>query len=170
MPLPIRFLIGSPRRLLGAIVLFVVLDLTVLLINLWIASQMARDAVAINLAGRQRMLSQQTTKALLLATHAPDWAHFQSGLSELGSAYGLFERTLHAFAEGGETVGGDGSPVVLEAVSVAEGRAALEAALRLVSPLSATLGEFRGSGHLSPAPGRTPWPTWCATTARFLPR
>ena len=60
-------LIASPRRLLSAIVLFVVLDLAVLLINVWIAAQVAEDAVAINLAGRQRMLSQEITKALLLA-------------------------------------------------------------------------------------------------------
>jgi nitrate/nitrite-specific signal transduction histidine kinase len=68
MPIPVSALIGSPRRLVTAIVLFVVLDLAVLVINLWIAEQVAQDAVAINLAGRQRMLSQQTTKALLLTT------------------------------------------------------------------------------------------------------
>ena len=51
MPIPVSALIGSPRRLVTAIVLFVALDLSVLVINLWLAEQLAQDAVAINLAG-----------------------------------------------------------------------------------------------------------------------
>ena len=47
MPIPVSALIGSPRRLVTAIVRFVALDLSVLVINLWLAEQMAQDAVAI---------------------------------------------------------------------------------------------------------------------------
>ena len=103
MPIPPSALIGSPRRLVSAIVLFVVLDLSVLLINLWLAEQLAQDAVAINLAGRQRMLSQQTTKALLLATNAPTAKDSDAANLELDAAFGLLLQTQKAFAQGGET-------------------------------------------------------------------
>lgn len=139
MPIPVSYLIGSPRRLFTAIVLFVILDLSVLIINLWIASQMAQDAVAINLAGRQRMLSQQTTKTLLLAAYAPDQGSFKSATGELNTAFSLFERTLLAFDKGGETPGGDGKPMTLRAVTTADGREAVNSTLRLVAPLSEIL-------------------------------
>ncbi|MBS0354828.1 MAG: diguanylate cyclase [Proteobacteria bacterium] len=132
MPIPVSALLGSPRRLMAAIVMFVALDLTVLLINLWIAEQVARDAVAINLAGRQRMLSQQTTKALLLAT-VPN-ANSDTARQEFSEAFGLFRRTLNAFAEGGSTLGGDGKPLLLEKVGDA-GAPALEKARKLITPV-----------------------------------
>lgn len=148
MPIPVSYLIGSPKRLFTAIVLFVLLDLSVLIINLWIAAQMAQDAVAINLAGRQRMLSQQTTKTLLLARHAPDEATFQAATAELSKAFGLFERTLLAFDRGGETLGGDGQPVTLAAVTAPDGRQALTATLSKVAPLSALLSPLGKAGQL----------------------
>ena len=154
MPLPVSYLISSPRRLFAAIVLFVVLDLSVLLINLWIAAQVAEDAVAINLAGRQRMLSQQTTKTLLLAAHAPDTQGLAAATAELGTAFSLFERTLHAFDQGGETRGGDGKPVLLRAVRTDNGRKAVATTLRLVEPLSAMLKDLKAEGRLDEESGR----------------
>lgn len=134
MPIPVSALIGSPRRLITAIVMFVVLDLSVLMINLWLANQIAQDAVAINLAGRQRMLSQQTTKALLLATRATSPNEVSAAAQEVDLAFGLFERTLSAFAHGGQTTGSDGAPVTLQAV---DGDAAnvVAQAQKVVAPL-----------------------------------
>lgn len=138
MPIPVSALIGSTRRLVTAIVLFVALDLTVLLINLWIAEQMAQDAVAINLAGRQRMLSQQTTKALLQAT-LPDHDQGKAvAQQEFEEAFGLLSKTLTAFANGGEARGGDGTPVRLQAVS-GEGAKAVARARELITPLTLML-------------------------------
>jgi diguanylate cyclase (GGDEF)-like protein len=138
MPIPVSALIGSPRRLITAIVMFVALDLTVLVINLWLAEQIAQDAVAINLAGRQRMLSQQTTKALLLATRAATPAEAARAGEEVELAFGLFERTLSAFAEGGPTAGGDSVPVVLQPVE-GEAAAVVAAARQIVTPLRGLL-------------------------------
>lgn len=134
MPIPVSALIGSPRRLITAIVMFVALDLSVLMINLWLANQIAQDAVAINLAGRQRMLSQQTTKALLLTTRATTPNEVSAAAQEVDLAFGLFERTLSAFADGGQTTGGDDAPVTLQAV---EGEAAevVARARKIVAPL-----------------------------------
>ncbi|MEW6677231.1 MAG: diguanylate cyclase [Pseudomonadota bacterium] len=152
MPVTVQFLLSSPSRLITAVVLFVVLDLSVLLINLWIAEHVARDAVAINLAGRQRMLSQQITKSLLLAHHAPTPEVREEALAELGKAYGVFSQTLAAFARGGTTPGGDGRPVELNRVGTLNpGRAPLEAAMKLVPPLDEAMQEFLTSGTLTEA-------------------
>lgn len=134
MPIPISTLIGSPRRLITAIVMFVALDLSVLLINLWLANQIAQDAVAINLAGRQRMLSQQTTKALLLTTRATTPNEVNAATHEVDLAFGLFERTLSAFADGGQTTGGDDAPVTLQAVK-GEAAEVVAHARKLIAPL-----------------------------------
>jgi len=152
MPVPVRLLIGSPSRLIAAIVLFVVLDLSVLLINLWIANHVAEDAVAINLAGRQRMLSQQITKSLLLAHHAPDAQTRASALEELTQAYSLFRQTLTAFDQGGTTRGGDGKPAQLQRVGTDNpGRRALNDAIKLVELLGMTMEAYQRKGVLSDA-------------------
>lgn len=142
MPLPVSALIGSPRRLVTAIVLFLVLDLTVLMINLWIAEQVAQDAVAINLAGRQRMLSQQITKALLLTTRPRSGEDARSARQETDEAFGLFEETLKAFAEGGKARGGDGTSAHLKAVD-GEGARIVTEARSLITPLSLLLAATR---------------------------
>ncbi len=120
---------ASPRRLLAAVVLFILLDLSILVINLWIAHQVALDAVAINLAGRQRMLSQRITKATLIAADQPQTPLGEQARQELDSAYILFTRTLHAFERGGETPGGDGQMVTLRAVSSPKGMQAIQSVL-----------------------------------------
>ena len=109
MPTRFKALTSQPRRFIMAIMLFVVLDLSTLVINRWLAEEMSRDAVAINLAGRQRMLSQQTTKALLQAGDATSTVEFEAAIGEFKAAFQLFEQTLTAFAEGGEAPGGDGA-------------------------------------------------------------
>lgn len=106
-----------------AIATFVLLDLGTLAFSYSIARQVEKDAVAINLAGRQRMLSQRITKAALLTTSPTrNAAQRMESLIEVDRAYQMFQRTLSAFAEGGETVGGDGRPVQLDPV---QGKAAL---------------------------------------------
>ena len=136
MSIPVTTLIGSPRRLVTTIVLFVALDLSVLVINLWLGEQLARDAVAINLAGRQRMLSQQTTKALLLSISATNPDDAALALQEFNTAFGLFTQTLTAFANGGKARGGDGAEGV--------GEQQQEAALRVVAGNRADLLDLFG--------------------------
>lgn len=111
------------NHLVLAVATFVILDLGTLAFSYTIARQVERDAVAINLAGRQRMLSQRITKAALLAVN-PNRSeiHREQSTAEVGQAYLTFRRTLSAFATGGEATGGDGHPVQIERV---EGKAAL---------------------------------------------
>lgn len=140
---PVATSIGSPHRIVAAIVMFVIFDLIALLSNLWIAEQVAQDAVAINLAGRQRMLSQQTTKALLLATRPAATESPEAARREIATAFTLFEQTLRAFDEGGEATGGDGLRVALRAVN-GEASRIVRQARSIVAPLTALLRDTQG--------------------------
>lgn len=102
-------------RLLMAVAAFLLLELAALVFSFRIAQQVEKDAVAINLAGRQRMLSQRITKAALLAAD-PDRSEAQRmrSLAELTQADAVFRQTLTAFMDGGKTTGGDERRVTLE--------------------------------------------------------
>jgi two-component system, NtrC family, sensor kinase len=129
------------RSLISAIVIFLLLDIGVLVLNFTIASQFERDSAAINVAGRQRMLSQRITKSLLIIENAfyitrtaPNpksikttthdslraEAEVRAALAELQEGVALFESSLNAFARGGETVTTTGAPVVLPSVQSEE--------------------------------------------------
>jgi two-component system nitrate/nitrite sensor histidine kinase NarX len=60
----------------------------------------ATDALVINLAGRQRMLTQQISKAVLGYVHNPS----EDYEAELRQAIDLFDRTLTALSDGGGTL------------------------------------------------------------------
>jgi len=66
---------------------------------LWITESQTRDALVINLAGRQRMLLQQMSKVSL------EWVTDGDPVSadQLRASMALFEKTLHALLQGGET-------------------------------------------------------------------
>lgn len=140
---------SATRRLGWAVGLFLLLDFSVLTINLWIAQQVALDAVAINLAGRQRMLSQQMTKAALLSAHTtpapPD------AVKELEQALSTFDQTLGAFATGGAAQGGDGQQVTLRPVADAKARQELQRVRGLLDPALALHAAAQTTGA-SPAP------------------
>lgn len=58
---------GKYREIVIAVACFLLFDIAVLTLNFYISSQLSDSATAINLAGRQRMLSQRMTKELLSA-------------------------------------------------------------------------------------------------------
>jgi diguanylate cyclase (GGDEF)-like protein len=99
------------------IILFVIFDTVALGINFWISNKLEQSAVAINLSGRQRMLSQRMTKSLLMLHVAEHDTDKQSAFDEFSSTVKLFDKTLLGFREGGMTEGGDGKPLYLPAVS-----------------------------------------------------
>ncbi len=105
------------RTIILSAILFLTFDLGVLLPNIIVSSQLKRDAVKINLAGRQRMLSQRMTKALLQVRSAQQNNQgFTRYQEELALTYQLFDDTLLGFDIGKTVTGGDGNPVLLEAV------------------------------------------------------
>lgn len=135
-PAAAGFSLGKYREVVIAVALFLIFDLGVLVLNFYISFQISEDATAINLAGRQRMLSQRTTKAI----YAVEDQIAQTGRAgddgkELGNAIKLFDDTLKAFREGGKVTGGDGKTVELTAVSSAKAQEAIAKTQALWLPL-----------------------------------
>ncbi|NJL61951.1 MAG: SpoIIE family protein phosphatase [Methylacidiphilales bacterium] len=105
------------RTILLSAALFLTFDLGVLLPNFLISTNLKQDAVSINLAGRQRMLSQRMTKALLQVKVAKEsQKELDTAKQELNKASQLFDDTLIGFEQGKTVTGGDGKPVFLNAV------------------------------------------------------
>ncbi|NJM18758.1 MAG: SpoIIE family protein phosphatase [Richelia sp. RM2_1_2] len=111
------------RTILLSAVLFLTFDLGVLLPNFLISSNLKKDAVSINLAGRQRMLSQKITKALLQVKVA-QLAQRDTGKAkqELEKSFQLFDDTLLGFDRGKIVTGGDDKPVFLDGVTTTQAK------------------------------------------------
>ena len=58
---------GKYRGIIISVALFLLLDASVLLLNFYISFEIADDAESVNIAGRQRMLSQRTMKSYLIS-------------------------------------------------------------------------------------------------------
>lgn len=105
------------RATVIAIVLFLCFDFLTLGLNIWVTKRIESQAVGINLAGRQRMLSQRMVKVLLqldntLKRDEPT----VNGLHELQQTFRLFDDTLRAFSVGHKTLGGNEEDIFLPAV------------------------------------------------------
>jgi two-component system, sensor histidine kinase and response regulator len=122
--------VRNSRVAVTAIVLFVVSTTTALSLSYLLSWRLEQQAVAINLAGRQRMLSQRTIKALLQidATRASN-ANPQAHLEELRVACDLFDSTLRGFDVGHETKSGAGEVLFLPPVTTPGARASVNDAV-----------------------------------------
>ncbi len=126
---------GKYREIIWAVALFLLLDLSVLVLNFYISFQISEDAVAINLAGRQRMLSQRIAKSLLTAqSEISKGASPDNALEELSGTTGLFDSTLQAFETGGSVQGSDGKPAIISPVKSEAGMQALKDARAIWVP------------------------------------
>lgn len=115
---------GKYREIILAVVLFLTLDFSILALNFYTSFQIDQDAVAINLSGRQRYVSQRIARTLLEldTARAAGKPYNPATLDELGSATRIFQVSMVAFREGGILPGGDGKPVRLEAVTSVRGQ------------------------------------------------
>lgn len=148
--------LGKYREIVLAVTFFIVFDLAVLILNFYISFQISEDALAINLAGRQRMLSQRITKALLSTQHdMQSGMPIDSTVKELEGTVHLFNATLTAFELGGRVSGGDGKPVDLPSVTTAHAQELLNSAKKIWEPfytllLSIKQGSAINSSQLDP--------------------
>ena len=108
------------KNLFGAILLFILLDFSILAIIYWMTYRLSKDAVASNLSGRQRMLSQQMTKSLLQLQSPHSAEASRAANVEFRESVRIFDQTLFAFKQGGMAVSGDGGNVTLDRVSSVE--------------------------------------------------
>jgi hypothetical protein len=124
---------GRYRTIIIAIACFLLFDLGVLILNFYTSFQIKEDALGINLAGRQRMLSQRTIKALLIVSGEPQTSS-QRNLVELKEATSMFDTTLQAFQSGGIVTGGDGQATYLKAVQDPQTLSVLQKASEIWAP------------------------------------
>lgn len=118
------FSFGKYREIIVAVALFLLFDLGVLVLNFYTSFQIDQDAVAINLAGRQRYVSQRIARTLLEldAARAAGRPYQEATLAELRAGARIFDLSQAAFRKGDTLPGGDGKPVFLEAVTSPRGR------------------------------------------------
>jgi two-component system chemotaxis sensor kinase CheA len=91
---------GKYRDLLFAILLFIVLDLGILVFNVYASVQLDRDTARINAAGELRMLTQQITKALLtLQAERKSDLPVQTSMAQLEQGSRNFDRSLRALQD-----------------------------------------------------------------------
>jgi len=109
------------RAIIISVALFILLDASVLIANFWLSFQIEKDATAVNIAGRQRMLSQRISKALydisLLQNGVGNDAEIKERNKELDKSITLFDTTINSFKNGGSVLGTAGKPVTLDALT-----------------------------------------------------
>ena len=118
------FTFGKYREIIIAVAFFLLFDLGVLVLNFYTSFKIDQDTVAINLAGRQRYVSQRIARTLLEldAARAAGQPYRPQTLAELRAGTKIFDRSHAAFRNGDTIPGGDGKPVFLEAVTSPRGR------------------------------------------------
>lgn len=143
---------GKYREIIIAVALFLVFDISVLVLNFYTSFQIDQDAIAINLSGRQRYVSQRVARTLLEleAERAAGKPYNPATLEELGNGARMFQRSMLAFREGGVLPGGDGQPVKLEAVASLRGMALQAEVEALWNPYFALLQPIINKPHFSP--------------------
>jgi two-component system chemotaxis sensor kinase CheA len=139
--------LGKYREIIIAVAFFLLFDLAVLVLNFYVSFQIGEDAVSINLAGRQRMLTQRLSKALYASELAIASGPLPSSLQdELLLASRLFDGTLQGFRHGGQVTGGDGRPVRLPAAAGPKSADILARTLAVWEPWRRQLDPLREAG------------------------
>lgn len=97
-----KTLFARYRQIIAPLVAVIFFDFSLLVINYNLSAQLETSSVNINISGRQRMLTQKMTKALVFLHHRKTLSlDFAADKKELISAIQLFDQTLTAFAQGG---------------------------------------------------------------------
>ncbi len=114
------------------ILIFSILTLLISSVTILVIMQSDEGALAINLAGRQRMLSQRMSKgAFMIAdvnnrTTDPNTPLKEKITKELQTSMTLFDNTLNALHHGGATLDGANQSVTLTGISNAEAAQVME--------------------------------------------
>ncbi len=93
-------------KLNSLVITFVALPVVLVLVTSSLLNQKKADGLQINLTGRQRMLSQRMTKEAVLLAGAQSPEKHAQWRDALMKTEALFDRTLLALVEGGETLNG----------------------------------------------------------------
>lgn len=130
---------GKYKGIIVSVALFLILDASVLMMNFYISFEIADDAEGVNIAGRQRMLSQRMMKSLLDYQSTDDYEIKEISITELNNTINLFDKTLAAFENGGETKSAKGQPITIGAVTSPASMEAVQKARELWNPFNRQL-------------------------------
>ncbi len=129
--------LGRYTAIITTTIVFVVLVVGVLGVNFNLSFQTEANAEVVNIAGRQRMLSQRVAKSLAnVKAKALSDEPYSKPLDELQTAAQLFNRTLLAFKQGGPTLSTKSGQTYLEPVSGSQGEKAVYTALQIWQPMN----------------------------------
>ncbi len=138
------------RAIFIAVAIFLICDFVVMGTNIYSSFKIAESAVSINLSGRQRMLSQRTTKVLLsLQDDARSGVPQDTDLKELALVVNLFDTTLKGFRDGDTVTGGDNKPVFLVQVETPQAHQIVRNAYEIWNPYLVKLQPLLKSPNFS---------------------
>lgn len=137
-----KFNYGKYKGIIISVALFLLLDASVLIMNFYISFEIADDAEGVNIAGRQRMLSQSMMKSLLDFQSTDNFELQNSSVAELQNTINLFDKTLTAFASGGETKSAKGLPIYISPVNTPGSIMAVQKTQSLWQPFNSQLNEM----------------------------
>ncbi len=123
------------RPILISAGLFLCFNLGVLIPSFIFSTLLKKDTVSINLAGRQRMLSQKMTKSLLEVKNQQEAGdYFKDSQARLNESYKLFDDALNGFQKGESVKGADGESVYLKPVETQKERQIIRDAVEIWNP------------------------------------
>lgn len=127
--------LGKYKSIVISIALFLCLDASVLMLNFYISFEISEDAADVNLAGRQRMLSQRMVKSLINTNYTINNEQEKNiSIQELEKTALIFDKTLTAFIKGGKTIDTQGNTIFLKKITDTTGISALMEAKEIWSP------------------------------------
>ena len=109
-------------KILTPLIILFILSILGYAFNTYLISKIFEDGAVINIAGRQRMLTQRMSKDALIIKYMEE--HREKGMKELKLARDLFDVSLKALIEGGETYSDLGMTKKTPPLPPAEGPAA----------------------------------------------
>jgi len=128
------------REIIISVALFLIFDLSVLVVSSITTGQLESDAVAVNLASRQRELSQRIVKTLLQIQIAQHAGHsIEAPQTELATTFKIFDETIEGLRDGRLVTGGDYKTVMLIPVATDSAKVYLERAFLIWNPFKEKL-------------------------------
>lgn len=128
------------REIIISVALFLIFDLSVLVVSSLTTGQLKDDAVAVNLASRQRELSQRIVKTLLQIQIAQNAGRsIAEPQTELAMTFKIFDETIEGLRDGKFVTGGDYQTVMLIPVETDSAKVYLERAFLIWNPFKEKL-------------------------------
>ncbi|MCS6996085.1 MAG: type IV pili methyl-accepting chemotaxis transducer N-terminal domain-containing protein [Casimicrobiaceae bacterium] len=138
---------GKYRRLVIAVLLFIIIDLGLLLFNFFASKQLERDAERLTAVGEMRMLTQQLTKSVLtLQTEVKEGLPTQTSIAQLTEARNGFAAQLPRL----EASLADDRDFVYFGIDVTAMRAILERVRRQWEPIEREVEPLLTTDRLTP--------------------